>query len=511
MPAACGPRIPSKADLLITGGVLYDGTGSEGVLSDIAISGDKVVYVGKSSPKNAGRCQARRHIDATGYVVSPGFIDPHTHQESTLLKGANEPYLRMGVTTVITGMCGSGMLPASEFFQKMEEQGIGTNCATFTGHNTIRQKVMGGVARPATQEEIQAMRTIFRQELEAGSFGLSTGLYYTPGCFAETEEVVELCREMAPDGGIYTTHVRNENKFGEGLYNSIREALEIGSEAGVQVNISHIKCLGKSVWGLSDDVIKLIESYREGGLKVTADQYPYIASETSLVAAVVPSWAREGGRKGMLARYKKPEELARIKADVADLVAERGGPESILISGGNSRPEYVGRTLAAICDSLGLPPVDAVIKITTECSPSVNTFVMNEEDVANYMKQPWVMTCSDGTFGLHPRAAGTYPEKISKYVLDRKVLTLPDMIWRSSGMVAETYRIPDRGVIRPGAYADIIIFKPEELRANATYLEPTKFATGFRLVVVNGEIAVENDNYTGALSGKIIKKDNNGL
>ena len=167
--------------------------------------------------------------------------------------------------------------------------------------------------------------------------------------------------------------------------------------------------------------------------------------------------------------------------------------------------------MAAICDSLGLPPVDAVIKITTECSPSVNTFVMNEEDVANYMKQPWVMTCSDGTFGLHPRAAGTYPEKISKYVLDRKVLTLPDMIWRSSGMVAETYRIPDRGVIRPGAYADIIIFKPEELRANATYLEPTKFATGFRLVVVNGEIAVENDNYTGALSGKIIKKDNNGL
>ncbi len=501
--------LPKSADLLITGGTVYDGSENAPQVADVAIKGDKIVYVGKAKENIADKCKAAKVIDAAGYVVCPGFIDPHDHMESALLKDkAAESYLRMGVTTVIPGMCGGSQYPISKFFEKLEKQGIGPNVASFTGHNTIRAKVMGNVDRLATDDEIKQMETMIQEEMDNGSLGLSTGLFYVPGCFSDNREVVAIAKAMASRGGIYTTHVRNENKDGIGLYNSIVEALEIGKQAGVPVNISHIKCLGKSVWHRSDSVINVIEQYQKDGVKVTADQYPYLASGISMSSALTPSWARDGGVKALRERYKDPEAVAKMKPEISDMIYERGGAETIFIS--KRAGEFNGMTLAEATKKLGLTdPADAVIELTKKMSPYLNTFVANEEDLANYMKKPWVMTCTDGSFGTHPRAAGSYAEMIQTYVLEKKFISFDRFVRRSTGQVADTYGLQGRGYIKVGGYADINIFKPEEVRANATYSDPALLATGFKDVIVNGKVAVENDQYTGVLSGMVIRHDTN--
>lgn len=506
--ASCG-AVPKTADILITGGTVYDGSENAPQVADVAIKGDKVVYVGKAKENIADKCKAAKVIDAAGYVVCPGFIDPHDHMESTLLKDkAAESYLRMGVTTVITGMCGGSQYPVKNFFDKLEKQGMGPNVASFTGHNTIRSKVMGSENRFATDDEIAKMEKMIQEDMDNGSLGLSTGLYYVPGCFSENREVVSIAKAMASRGGIYTTHVRNENKEGIGLYNSIVEALEIGKQAGVQVNISHIKCLGKSVWHRSDSVINVIEQYQKDGVKVTADQYPYLASGLAMTSALTPAWARDGGVKALRERYKDPETLAKIKSEIPDMIYERGGAETIFIS--KRAGEFNGMTLEQATKKLGLTdPADAVIELTKKMSPYLNTFVANEDDLANYMKKPWVMTCTDGSYGTHPRAAGSYAELLQTYVLDKKFISFDRFVRRSTGQVADTYRLQGRGYIKVGGYADINIFKPEEVRANATYSDPALLSTGFRNVIVNGQIAVDNDQYTGALSGKVIRRETN--
>ena len=501
-------QVPAKGDILIVGGTLYDGSDAPSYKADIVISGEKVVYVGAADPKIKKKCKATKVINAEGYVVCPGLIDPHDHLESFLknpkTKG-NEPYLRMGVTTVIPGMCGGSQYPIKNFFAKLEQQGIGTNVASFTGHGSIRTKLMGNEARIATDEEIAKMQEMIRQEMQDGSLGLSTGLFYVPGCFSETREVEAIAAAMAPLGGIYTTHVRNENKDGIGLVASVREALEIGRVAGVQVNISHIKCLGRSTWHLSDSIINMIESYQKAGMTVTADQYPYLASGVGMASALTPAWSRDGGLKGFRTHMDDPEWMARLRAELPSLIYERGGAETIFIA--RNGDEFNRMTLAEAAARLNLSPEEAVLEILKTKSPSLNTFVMCDEDVENFMKQPWVLSCTDGSFGLHPRAAGSYAELIQKYVVGKGVLTLDRFIRRSTGQVADTYRLPNRGYIRKGYQADVVVFKPEEVRANATYSDAKKFATGFKNVIVNGKVAVEDDVYTGALSGQVIRRE----
>jgi len=504
--AACN-QVPSTADILIVGGTVYDGVSEQPKVADIAIQGDKVVYVAKADANIASKCNAAKVIDATGYVVCPGFIDPHDHLEPTLTKDkACESYLRMGVTTVIPGQCGGSNYPISEFFSKLEGQGMGPNVASFTGHNTIRKEVMGDENRFATDEEIAKMQELLKKEMEEGSLGLSTGLYYVPGCFSENKEVLELCKTVAANGGIYTTHVRNENKDGIGLYNSIVEALDLGKNAGVPVNISHIKCLGKSSWYKADSVIAVIEQYQKEGVKVTADQYPYLASGLRMSSALTPSWSRDGGVAGLRERLKNPELREQIKAEVPDLMYERGGAETIYIS--KDAGEYSNMTLTEAAAKMKCEPAEAVIRMmeNTEINPYLNTFVSNEQDVEKYMVKDWVMSCTDGSFGSHPRAAGTYAELIQKYVIEKQVLSLARFIRRSTSQVAETYGLANRGVIKRGAFADVVVLKPEEVRANATYAEPKALSTGFKDVIVNGTVAVEDDVYTGALSGVILRK-----
>lgn len=504
-----GRRIPRSADLLIVGGTVYSGAEEAPVQADIAISGERITYVGKTNPRIARKCNAAKVIDATGYVVCPGFIDPHDHVEPTLLDNdtkVNEPYLRMGVTTVIPGQCGGSQFPISKFFGKLEAQGIGTNVASFSGHNDIRRAVMGSEDRFATDAEIEKMQELMRQEMADGSLGLSTGLYYVPGCFAEKREVVAIAKVIAADNGIYTTHVRNENKEHLGVYKSIEEALEIGREAGVPVNISHIKCLGKSVWHLSDKIISMIEKRQGEGQRITADQYPYLASGIRMSSALTPAWCRDGGLAGMRERFKDPELLARIKSEIPDFIYERGGAETIFIS--KSAGIYSGMTLENAAKKMGKNEVDTVIELLADPDkyPYVNTFVACEEDLENFMKRPWVMTCTDGSYGSHPRAAGSYAEMIEQFVMKKKVITLDRFIRRSTGQVAETYRLKDRGHIRKDAFADICIFRPEEVRANATYAEAKLLATGFKYVIVNGQIAVEDDVCLGTLAGKVLRR-----
>lgn len=503
-------RIPRSADLLIVGGMVYTGGEEAPFVADVAVSGDRISYVGKHRGDIARKCSAGRVIAADGFVVCPGFIDPHDHVEPALADAdscSNLPYLRMGVTTVIPGQCGGSRFPLAKFFSKLESQGIGTNVASFTGHNTLRTAVMGSVGRHATDEEIEKMKELMRQELDAGSLGLSTGLYYVPGCFSDQMEVVEISKVMAGCGGIYTTHVRNENKENLGVVKSIEEALEIGRKAGVQVNISHIKCLGKSVWHKSDEIISMIEKYQDEGLKVTADQYPYHASGIGMASALTPSWARDGGMEGLRKRFEDPILLGKIKEEILDLIYERGGAETIYIS--KRAGAYSGMTLADAASKMGVSPADAVVELLKDRSksPYLNTFVVCDEDLENFMRQPWVMTSTDGgVFGSHPRVAGTYAELIQKYVMEKRVITLDRFIRRSTGQVAETYRLTDRGFIRKGCFADIDIFRPEEVRANATYDNADRLSSGFKYVIVNGKVAVEEDLYTGALAGKVIRR-----
>jgi len=501
-------NIPNQADILIAGGELYNGT-QAAFKADVAISGDRIIYVGKAKEGIERRCKAAKVIDAGGCVVCPGFIDPHDHLEPSLLQEKScESYLRMGVTTVIPGMCGTSRYPISDFYASLEKNGIGPNVASFTGHNTIRNTVMGDVDRLATPEENGRMQEILKEEMANGSLGLSTGLYYVPGCFSDRDEVVGLCKAMAPLGGIYTTHVRNENKEGLGLTGSIREALEIGKAAGVRVNISHIKCLGKSMWHRADSVIDIIESYQKDGLEVTADQYPYLASGLAMTSALTPSWSRDGGVNGLRERLKDPFLREKIKSEIPDLIYERGGAETIFIS--RDAGEYSKMTLEQVAGKMGgVSPEEAVIRLAEDKSiaPYLNTFVTCEEDLEKYMARPWVLTCTDGKIGSHPRASGTYALMIERYVLDKNVISLERFIERSTSQVAATYGLEGRGVIETGAFADIIVFKPGEVHANSTYMDPNPMATGFKSVIINGKIAVNDDAYTGELSGKVLRKD----
>ena len=500
-------RPPKTADLLITGGLVYDGTENEPRKADIAVVGDRIVYFAPAKKDIASRCAAKKTVDAEGYVVSPGFIDPHDHLETYLqTQHTNEAYLRMGVTTVISGQCGMSRYPISEYFKSLEEQGIGSNFASFVGHNTIRGKVIGNEARYATPEEMEQMKEMVRQEMRDGCFGFSTGLAYVPGCFSDSSEVVNLARAAAEEGGIYSTHVRNENKFGLGLLGSIHEALEIGRVAGMPVNISHLKCMGQSVWHRADSVIAMIEDYQKMGMKVTGDQYPYLASGPDIASALTPSWSRDGGLPAFRERIKDPKLLARIRAEITDLIYERGGEEHIFI--GNRSKLYPNMMLSEAAARMNKSPEDAVIEILkTEC-PLLNTYGMCDEDVEKFMVQPWVMTCTDGLYGTHPRVTGTYAVMIKTYVLEKKLISLGRFIRRSTGQVADTYGLEGRGYIRKGAYADITIFKPEEVCPHSTPAEPSLCATGFKDVIVNGVVVVEDDVYTGELPGMVIRYRN---
>jgi len=496
---ACAQEKPTYT-ILIKGAQVLDGLGNEAILTDLAILEDKIGFIGDSE---AAGIQAEKVIDASGYILSPGFVDVHTHSLGDLLstsKNSNLNYLMQGVTTVVTGNDGGGPLNIGETLAHFDQQGIGTNAVLLTGQGSLRKKVMGMSDAEPSPDQMKEMKKQLIQAMDEGAFGMSTGLYYTPGNFAKTEEVVELAKVVAERGGIYDSHIRDESSYSLGLEASVQEVIEIARQSGIRANISHIKALGVDVWGQSEQIVALIEKARQEGLQITADQYPYRASGTNLANALVSRWVFAEDFK---ANMNNPELLPRIREEMKDNLRRRGGADALLFTEA-IKPELYGKTLQEVADLRKEPVMTAAIDIIMNGGSGVASFNMNPEDIARFMKQSWVMTSSDGSTG-HPRKYGSFPKKIREYVLEKGVLSLEEMVLKSSSLPASTFQIPQRGVIQEGYYADLILFKPEEVRDEANFQEPEKLAKGMHYVIVNGKIVVEAGEYRGTLAGKALR------
>lgn len=504
--AATVQAAPDTVDVLIVGGTVYDGSGADAVRADVGVTGSRITFVGDAG---ASGVHGRRTLDADGLVVAPGFIDPHAHAQGDLAaderdRRENLNYLMQGVTTVVVGNDGHGTFDVAGERTAFAGPGIGTNAAILVGFGAVRGEVMGMRDEAPTPEEMARMETLVDQAMRDGAVGLATGLFYAPQSFSTTDEVVRLARVAARHGGYYDSHLRDESTYSVGLVGAVQEAIDIAEAADIPVNISHIKALGVDVWGRSADVIALIRDARARGLQVTADQYPYEASGSSLHSSLLPRWAQAGGSDSLAARFADPSLRPRIEAEMRDNMRRRNGPDAFLITGGDDE-SIRGMTLAEVAAGRDLEPLETAIDIILDGGAGVGSFNMNEDDIAAFMRAEFVMTGSDGSGG-HPRKYGTYPRKIRKYVLEDSVLTMARMIEASSGQPARVLGLEGRGRVEVGAFADVAVFDPATIRDEATFLEPTKLATGMRWVLVNGVLAVDDGEPTHTLAGQVLTR-----
>ena len=488
-----------QVDIIIRGGTVYTGSDAPFV-GDVAISGDRVRAVGPKLPFTA-----KRVIDASEMTVAPGFIDPHTHigeqlasrNAATRLISA---FLMQGVTTAFIGNDGGGDPNLAKVLGSARTRPVGINYAAFAGFGAIRERVIGDEDRPPVAAELRRMRTMVARAMCQGALGLSTGLFYAPQSFAKTDEVVGLAREAAIRGGVYDSHIRDESSYTVGLAAAIDEAIAIGREGGLPTHISHIKALGVDVQGQAPAIIARIEAVQARGQKVTADQYPWSASGTSLVAALIPLWAQDGGRPALLKRFDDPAVAGRLREGVIENLRKRGGAAKLLIVEG----KYARRTLEDVARELRQDPMNAAISVIRIHDPRTVSFNQSEEDIAAFMRRPWVMTSSDASIG-HPRVYGSFARKYRKYVATEGVITLREFIERSSALTADTFGIEGRGRLKPGAYADVVVFDPMRYAERATYEQPTRLAEGVRTVIVNGVMAVDQGKLTGRAVGRALK------
>lgn len=496
--AAGAAPAPEPVDLLIRGGTVY--TGSDAPFTgDVAVSGDRIKAVGR---RLAG--PARRIIDARGLIVAPGFIDPHSHVGDDLASADARTrlvpaFLMQGVTTAFIGNDGGGDPDVAGTLGSAAARPVGINFATYVGFGAVREKVVGEADRAPTAEELRRMRGLVAAAMCQGALGLSTGLFYAPQSFARTGEVVALAREAGRRGGVYDSHIRDESSYTIGLAAAVDEAIAIGRDAGLPVNISHIKALGVDVQGQAPAIVAKVEAARRSGLKVTADQYPWSASGTSLAASLVPGWAQDGGRDALLRRFDDPALSPRLRAGMAENMRRRGGAAALLITQG----AFKGRTLAEIARDRSEEPVVAAIAIIRSGDPAVASFNQSEPDIRAFMRRPWVMTGSDASAG-HPRTYGSFARKYAKYVVAERVLTLRQFVERSSALAADTFGLAGRGRLEAGAFADVVIFDPRLYAARANYEQPTLAAAGVRTVLVNGILAVDKGVLTGRAAGRAL-------
>ena len=505
---SCKYKKPLKnevnADILIQNGTVYNGIDNIPTHVSIAIKGDQIIFIGDE--KNVS-INVSKIIDATGLIVSPGFIDPHTHADRDLndpKTSHNKPFLFQGITTVVVGNDGSSFYPVSKYKKLYEQNGIGTNVILLVGHGTVRKQVIGNSDSKATTEEIIKMQALIQQEMDAGAFGLSTGLFYSPGSYSNTDEVISLAKTTSKNNGIYDTHLRDESSYTVGLIPAIEEAIEIGRQAKLPIHISHIKCLGVDVWYQSDSIIKIINSAREEGIEVTANQYPYEASATSLKSAVVPRWVESGGIDSVFVRYDNPILKQRILEETKTDITRRGGPEKLLVVN-SENTAIVGKNLLEISKMIDISPEESVFKILRTNTAKVASFNMNSEDILTFMKQDWVVTGSDGGSG-HPRKYGSFPRKYSKYVKEEKRIDIAQFINGSTSKTAEILKIRNRGVLKVGYFADVIIFNPETFKDKADYTDAFQFSEGLEYSIINGKLSIEKGKFINQLHGKVLKK-----
>lgn len=495
---AATPPPPQKVDLLIRGGTIYTGSDAPFV-GDVAIKGDRIVSVSRHANVSAARV-----VDASGMIVAPGFIDPHTHIGGDLVSADPQKrlipaFLMQGVTTAFIGNDGGGNPDVAKVLGSAASKPVGINYAAYVGFGAVREQVIGEDDRPPTAAEMAKMKALVASAMCQGALGLSTGLFYAPQSFAKTEEVIALAREAGKRGGSYDSHIRDESSYTVGLAAAIDEAIRIGREGRLPAHISHIKALGVDVQGQAPAIIAKINAARARGEKVTADQYPWEASGTSLVASLMPIWAQDGGRPALLKRFDDPAQAKRLHDGIVENLRKRGGADKLLIVEGR----YKARTLASVAQEMKLDPVDAAIAVIRIGDPGVVSFNQSEADIAAFMRQPWVMTGSDASGG-HPRVYGSFARKYDKYVKTDHVLSLRQFIERSSALTADTFGLTGRGHLRSGAFADVVVFDPKTYASRATYEQPALLAAGVRTVVVNGALAVDKGAMTGKAAGRAL-------
>ena len=497
-------------DYLLEGGLIVDGTGTPERRGDVGIRGDLIVFIGNAA---AAHVKATHVISAKGLIICPGFIDPHTHADAYLsdpARRSNLNYVMQGVTTVVTGNDGGGPINIAATLDKWQAGGIGTNVALLTGFGTIRRAVMRMVAAAPTPAQLDEERAEARTAMQQGAFGLSTGLFYAPQSFSRTDEVIALAKVAAESGGIYDTHMRDEDSYSIGLLGSIDETLRIGREAHIPVHISHIKALGPEVWGESIPAIAKINAAQAAGEKVFACQYPYTGSGTALPAALLPPWAQEGSPEERAARLVDPAQRAKLLAAIEENIKRRGGANTLLFTS-HKMPELFAKTLAQVATARKMPAAETALAIlqTSTRDKTMNqlgviSFNMSEKDIDNFMREPWDMTCSDGSPG-HPRLYGTFPRKLRMYVFQKKLITLPFMVHVSSEEPAEMLGLRERGLLREGYIADVIAFDPKTISDKATYEHPEVLSKGMQYVFINGVLTVNDGKYTGALAGRALR------
>ena len=491
-----------RADILITKGTAYLQPNNAGMLMDIAVCGEVICGV---YPTGEHQVKAKKVIDASGKVVSPGFIDPHTHSLSELLskdRNHNLNYLTQGVTTVVNGNDGGGPVDIADTKAKLIANGIGTNTALLVGHGSIRKQVMGLAKRHANQQELVLMEQHLEQAMQDGAIGLSSGLYYLPGSFADTSEVVALAKIASKHGGIYDTHLRDESTFNIGFINALDEAIEIADAAKIHLHLAHIKALGVDVWGQSKAAIAKIEQAQARGLSITADQYPWLASGTKLHNAVFPKWVMADSKQAFYQRLNQANLLEKIKTQVNDNIRRRGGSDALLITEFKDQT-IVGLTLAQVAKQRGLEPVDLAIELVQQGDVRVASFNMAAQDVERFMTQPWVVTSSDGTNG-HPRKYASFPQKYQQYVVEKPLLNISEFIHQSSTQSAKILGLKDRGSLKIGLKADIIVFDPNTFAPKADYANWNRYSTGVEQVLVNGQLVIENQRYLERLAGQVV-------
>lgn len=506
---AMGAASRPNVDVVIRGGMIYTGADTPPITGDVEIAGDRIVYVGPSRGTRAGQV-----VEAKGQIVAPGFIDAHTHPDSYIRSGdpkvrLNLPWLAQGVSTIVIGVDGYGTPDVGDDARKLEASGIGTNVVPFVGFGGIRQRVLGKADRAPTPAELAEEKRLAAKAMCEGAYGLSAGLFYPPQSFAKTDEVAAVAAEVGKRGGMYDSHQRDESNYNIGLIASTKEAIEIGRRAGAPVHIAHLKALGVDLHGKAPELIRTIEEARAAGQDVTADQYPWLASGSSVDASLVPAWAVDGGYQAMIKRFDTPDTMAKVKAEMRENLRRRGGAESLLLI--SQGQPWTGKTLAQMATTWKLDPIDAAVRIlrvanakgTDPAGAGVASFNMAEPDVDLIMKRPWVVTSSDGSNG-HPRQYATFPKLYQNYVVKRPVITMAQFIRRSSGATADMYRIKDRGYLKPGAFADVVVFDPAGYAPRADYIRPREPSAGVAALFVNGKLALKDGATTGAAAGRAL-------
>jgi N-acyl-D-amino-acid deacylase len=504
-----GAQYQPAYDIIIRNGKVVDGTGNSWFYADIAISQGRIVKIGKLENETAGRT-----IDATGLIIAPGFIDVHTHIEGDEVRNPTaDNFIYDGVTTVVTGNCGGSRINIGQYLKMIDSLRTSVNVATLVGHNDVRRAVIGNANREPNEDELKKMEGLVEQAMQQGAVGLSTGLIYIPGTYSKTPEIVRLAKAAAKYNGLYASHMRNE---GDSVVQAIEEAISIGRLAGLPVEISHFKVSGQQNWGRSRETVALVEQARREGIEVTIDQYPYTASSTSL-STLIPDEVLADGGDSVRTRLQRPE----VKKYVIDFMLKKLRQRKLnhfsyaVVANYRADTTLNGKSIEEINRLKGRrhrakEEAETVIEMMLNGGAGMVFHGMSEEDIKYIMRYPFNMFASDASIRIfnqgvpHPRGYGTNARVLSKYVRDEKVLSLEEAIRRMTSLPAQKFKLHDRGLLREGMAADIVVFDEKTVRDLSSFNKPHQYSTGFKFVVVNGQIVVDNDKHTGTRSGKAL-------